>query len=147
MWRGVSSDVRVDAFVSTPYRPTRANKVPQYDPKAKLHRRHVDKCFRGASPEYIIQGTGGLGHSIYYRRCDGRFRNLAHQVLKMGEKEDEVTAQWSLEAAPGAKEDQATKAVAIVMRGLSRTTTNDLSIFGRAPEVTKNKSHKRKRED
>jgi hypothetical protein len=65
----------------------------------------------------------------------------------MGEKEDEVTAQWSLEAAPGAKEDQATKAVAIVMRGLSRTTTNDLSIFGRAPEVTKNKSHKRKRED
>ena len=56
-----------------------------YDPPTKVHRRHVPKCFRGSSPEYIIQGAGGLGTSIYYRRCDGKFRNLAHKVLGMGD--------------------------------------------------------------
>jgi len=54
-----------------------------YDPPTKPHGRHLPKCFRGSSPEYIIQGSGGLATSIFYRRCDGRFRNLAHHVLKM----------------------------------------------------------------
>ena len=67
-----------------------------YDPPEKFHGRHVPKCFRGSSPEYIIQGNGGLGTSIYYRRCDGRFRNLGHQVLDMGI--EPVTANQSPEA-------------------------------------------------
>lgn len=66
----------------------------------------------------------------------------------MGEKEEEEeTAQWSLEAAQGAKEDQTAQAVALVMRGLSKTTANDLSIFRRAPDVTKSETHKHERED
>ena len=68
--------------------PTGPHRILQfrgYNPPTKHHRRHVPTCFRGTSPEYIIQGDGGLGTSIYYRRCDGRYRNLAHKILGLGD--------------------------------------------------------------
>lgn len=31
----------------------------------------------------IIQGGGGAGRAIYYKRCDGRYANAAGQIIRI----------------------------------------------------------------
>ena len=112
-----------------------------------IHRRHLDNCFRGSSPKYIIQeGGGGLSRNVWYLRCDGKFRNLAHQILQIG-KDKEVVAE-SLQEVKKGKDRGAQKAEAMVLvvQNLSNTTGKGRSAV-EDHASSKVRPHKRKRGD
>jgi hypothetical protein len=96
----------------------------------------------GSSPEYIIQGSAGLGTGIYYRRCNGKFRNLAQQVLEMGD--EPVVAGPSTKRAKG-KGPSSPIDTRTPCLGASSTESSQSSAIPKSPKVTV--PAKRKRED
>ena len=47
-----------------------------------LSRREHWKCMHSDDPQTVIQGGANLAQDIYYRRCDGVYKNIEGQKLE-----------------------------------------------------------------
>jgi hypothetical protein len=50
---------------------------------------HIPNCLHSEDPEVIIQGKARFVDNLYWKRCDGTFKNIRGvELVVIGEEED-----------------------------------------------------------